>query len=149
MATISIFLPSTITSLGGALPTSGPQAAPPVILADYISPDTRDFVSMLYTFDPIDAQVVIAITTKRGSGAAVSDTGHKLHNIKKIRDSITTEITAEIKTALKRLLTNGDITLKPITFDVDQGSQQVETQISWINNRAGTLQSVRLLLRTT
>jgi len=150
MATLSLTIPSTLTSLGGALPSVGTQAAPPVILADYIDPETRDFASMLYTLDQIDAQVIIAITTKRGSGAAVRDVGHKLHNLKKIKDSIKTDITAEIKTATKKLVTNGDITLKPIDFtSIDRGNQQVDFVVSWYNRRSGTLSSVRLLLQTT
>lgn len=149
MASITIIVPpSTLTSLGGALPTVGVQAEPPVILADYIDPDTRDFASMLSTLDQIDAQVIIAITTKRGSGAAVMDVGHKLHLIKKIRESIKTDITAEIKLALKRLVTNGDITMLPIDFtSVDPGSQQVNFVVKWKNLRSGTLNSVRTLLK--
>ena len=148
MASITIIVPpSTTSALGGALPTVGVQLAPPVILADYISPDTRDFVSMLETLDQIDAQVLIAITTKRGSGAAVMDVGHKLHEIRKIRESIQTDITAGIKLALKRLVTNGDITMKPIEFlTVDPGSQQVDFMVKWVNRRSGTLASVRLLM---
>ncbi|MEA3225142.1 MAG: hypothetical protein U9Q07_04265 [Planctomycetota bacterium] len=149
MATLHLTLPpSTLTALGGALPTVGVQAQPPVILADYIDPDTRDFASMLSTLDQIDAQVVIAITTKRGSGAAVMDVGHKLHEIKKIRESIQTDITAEMTRALKRLVTNGDITMKPIDFlSVDPGTQQVDFMIKWKNKRSGALQSVRLLMK--
>lgn len=148
MASITIIIPpSTLTSLGGALPTVGVQARPPVILADYINPDTRDFASMLSTLDQIDAQVIIAITTKRGSGAAVMDVGHRLHLIKKIRDSIKTDIAAEIKLALKRLVTNGDITMLPIEFvAVDPGNQQVDFIIKWKNKRSGTLNSVRTLM---
>ncbi len=150
MASITVIIPpSTLTALGGALPAVGVQAAPPVILADYIDPDTRDFASMMYTLDPIDAQVIIAITTKRGSGAAVIDVGHYLHKIKKILESIQVDITAGIKLALKRLVTNGDISLLPIDFlNVDPGNQQVEFLVKWKNLRAGTLLSVRLLMRT-
>lgn len=148
MATIAITLPSTLTLLGGPLPSVGAQTAPPVILADLYDPSTRDFRSMLSTFDHIDAQVVIALTTYRGSGAAVEDTGHRLYDIKKIRESIETEIAAEVKTALKRLTTNKDITLLPTTFETDVGNQQVDFVVSWKNNRAGTLASVRLLMGT-
>lgn len=149
MASITIIVPpSTLTALGGALPAVGVQAAPPIILADYIDPGTRDFASMLSTLDQIDAQVIIAITTKRGSGAAVMDVGHRLHKIKKILESIQTDITAEIKLALKRLVTNGDITLKPIKFlNVEPGNQQVDFMVEWVNLRSGTLNSVRTLLR--
>ena len=147
MATLALTLPSAFSSLGGVLPSAGVQAAPPVILADYIDTETRDFASMLSTLDPIDAQVVIAITTKRGSGAAVMDVGTKLHEIRKIKESVRTDIIAEIKTALSKLITNKDITLKPIEFtEILPGKQQISFMVSWVNLRAGTLPSIRALL---
>ena len=146
---ITITAPSTYTMLGGPLPTVGQQSQAPVILADYYNPGTRDFASMMSTLDHIDAQAVIAITTKRGSGPAVENVGNNLHKIKKITDSIETDIKSEIKTAFKRLTDNGDVTLKPITFETDKSNQQVEFVVSWVNNRSGTLASVRALLETT
>ena len=132
--------------MGAALSGTSARPKPPTILADYLDPETGDFASMIRTLDPVDAQVLIALSVKRGSGAAVTADGNELYKIKKILPSCARDVEAAVRNSLSRLVSNRDIDPPTVSVEVNKGSQSVEALISWYNRRSGTKPSVRLLV---
>jgi len=125
---------------------TGPVTDSP-ITADYIDPATGDYVSMTSGLNPIDAQVILALTTVRGSGAAVLDLGQRLGDIDKIRKTVEREIQSEVRQAFKQLLQQRDIRLKSFTFDVQRENDYVGVVIEYVNLRAGGVRAVGLVIQ--
>jgi hypothetical protein len=112
-------------------------ANPSPLLCDNISPKTHDFLSLTTSIDPIDAQVILALKLKRGSGASVFNDGNRLYEIKKMGDSAQSEIKGLIREALSRLIEQRDIQYRGIKFDVwDPANQTASIVVQWINLRA-------------
>ena len=126
-----------MSSIGG-LP------APSPLLADYLDPTSNDFVSLFTSLDPIDLQVVLALKLVRGSGAAVTEDGNNLMDIRKISSTILSEISSEVNIALARLIRNGDIRYRGLKNEtVDAGNQYVQWTVEWNNLRAFNAGQVR------
>lgn len=110
---------------------------PSVLLCDNIDPKSHDFVSLTTTIDPIDAQVINALKIKRGSGASVFNDGNRFHEIKKISDSVQSEIKGLAREALTRLIDQRDIQYRGVIFQqIDSASQTINVTIQWVNLRA-------------
>ena len=135
---------STLSSLGFFVPPS--QLGPPSpLLADNIDPKTKDFRDLFVGADPVDDQVQVAVTTNLGSGSAVLDTGIRLTR-RKMTSDIQDILEADVRQALKRLITNRDISFSSITFgvdsqgnptgQVDQANQTAQINIEFKNLRA-------------
>jgi hypothetical protein len=116
------------------------------ITADYIDPATGDYASMTSGLNPIDAQVVLAMSTVRGSGASVMEDGQSLESIRKIRDTVQREIMSEVRVALKRLIDNEDIRLGTFVFDVQNSNQYVGVVINYENLRASGPRAIQLVI---
>jgi hypothetical protein len=87
--------------------------------------------------DPIDSQVMTALTVQRGSGAAVREDGIRLWDLKKMLPSLLVEVRGRVNEALQRLIEHGDIRLVSVSEDVyDEANQSAQYSISWINQRA-------------
>ena len=134
MAKIS--LPSTSSGLGVAVTRLQAAGQPPNVLADYIDPETGDYLSLVYTYDPVDAMVINALKTVRGSGSAVTSIGARFRDIKKITSSIRTRITTEIETALAVLIKRRDIKVDGYDFEVLKEQQAVQVTFKWKNLRS-------------
>lgn len=148
---IRVNLPSTMSPVGYAVIAPSQLAQPSNLLADNIDPTTNDFVSLFSSVDPIDAQVMIALKTVRGSGAAVQEDGSRFSDLKKITNSVQTEIKSMVRTALGRLITNRDILYKRLVFDeFDPRNQTLQIRIEYINLRAadGQLRSIEMATPT-
>lgn len=98
---------------------------PPAILADAIDPETHDYLSIDRGQDPIDAQVILALKTVRGSGAAVTDTGNQFTSIGKLDDSAEAAFRREAEIALSLLVTNRDIRIDSIEVLVQDDFAEV------------------------
>lgn len=111
--------------------------APSVLLCDNIDPRSHDFVSLTTTIDPIDAQVILAMKLKRGSGASVFNVGNRLHEVRKMGDSVQSEIKGLVKEALQQLVDRRDIQYRGVVFDlIDPANQTIYMTIKWVNLRA-------------
>lgn len=115
--------------------TLPPIPAAPVILADGISEQTKDYLSMLVGADPIDEQVFIALTVLRQSGAAVMNDGQRFQDIRKLTTNAALLIEQEARTALKRLVAQGDIAILRITTTTDSAGNWAECVADYFNNR--------------
>jgi len=136
---IIVGLPSTLSPLGQSFTSPSALGPPSTLLADNIDPETHDYNSLTTGIDPIDSQVLTALSVIRGSGAAVEDTGNKFADIRKITKSVRTEIDTEVRTTLGRLISAGDIRFDGTIFDfIDDGNQAVNIRIQWVNLRSGT-----------
>ncbi len=111
-----------------------PLPPPPVIRADKLVYRDQAFASMTKDTDPVDAAVIEALWRVRGSGAAVQDTGARFLDIEKLDDRAKTVIANEARTALRRIIRRGDITLTKVV--VDTGPDWAEVAVHYINNRA-------------
>ncbi len=133
----SVSLPSTSSPVGYGVTSPGQLAPPSPLLADNIDPQTHDYVSLFRSIDPIDAQVIIALKIVKGSGAAVEDDGSRFRDIRKITQSVKTEIKSEVRRALARLIANRDIKYKGVAFDVfDPSNRTIQARVQWVNLRA-------------
>jgi len=144
--TVTVALPSTVSAIGVSVSVTLPVETFSPITADYIDPATGDYVSMTSGLDPIDAQVVIALNTVRGSGAAVKDEGNNLESVRKIGETVQREIESEVRVALKRLIENGDIKLGTFTFDIQPSNHYVNATVNYQNLRARSNRAVTLVI---
>ena len=128
---------STSTPVGYGVISPGQLAPPSALLARWVDPQTNDFASMTVGMDPIDAQVLLALKVVRNSGPAVAEVGARYIDLKKIQPSTLTDIKAMTKKALSRLIANGDIRYKGVTYDLeDPGNQQIQARVQYVNLRA-------------
>jgi hypothetical protein len=150
MVTVTVSLPSTVSPLGVGVSPTDPFAINSPITADYIDPVTNEYLSMTQGMDPIDAQVIIAIKTIKGSGDAVANDGTRLRDLDKIRPNIEFQIEGEVRNALERLVRNRDIRIDKFVFDVDKPNDTVSFQLDYINLRAkaGTRKSLSIVVRS-
>lgn len=94
-------------------------AKPPAILADDIDPATGELRSILRGIHPVDAHVITALRTKRGSGVSVMATGQRFDDVRKIDDAFPRRIQDECERALSTLIDRGDIRLEKIAVIED------------------------------
>lgn len=119
-------------------------AKPPGILADPIDPKTGEYLSIVKGFDPIDAQVLLALTVKRASGAAVLEDGQSYSEIKKIDDSATSLIESKTRTTLGRLTDRRDIAIDALEPLADPASQSGSVAFRYRNLRSRGPQARKL-----
>lgn len=140
-----VILQSTLSPVGVNSILQQPLAPPSPLLARKIDPETGDYESLFEGRHPIDDQVIVSLRTERSSGAAVTDTGQRFSNLRKITDGIQTEIRAYVQEALRRLITNGDIRLVSIDFEdfeENKSNQTVIFIINYQNLRTGVVSAV-------
>jgi hypothetical protein len=129
--------PAGLSPAGFFVPlTFAAPSEPPGILADAVDPETREYLSIVRGIDPIDEQVLIALTLKRGSGAAVTDEGQDFASIRKMDESTATLIDTETRRALSRLVTQADIRIRKITPLADANDDWAEVVVEYENLRA-------------
>lgn len=137
---MAIVVPFTGSEIGFFIRSPGALGPPSPLLADNIDPETNDFASLFTGMNVIDAQVVVAVTYIRESGAAIMEDGIKFTS-RKIDKSTKREVTADVKIALGRLIRNGDIRFVGVDFGeadegIDPSSQSVNILIKYVNLRA-------------
>jgi hypothetical protein len=135
-----LVIPPTGSSLGFFIQSPGALPNPSPLLADNIDPETNDFASLFKGTNVIDAQVIVAVTFRRGTGTAVLEDGILLTS-RKITISTKREIEADVRIALRRLIKNGDIRLESVDFGdddegIDPGNQTTNFLVSYVNLRA-------------
>jgi hypothetical protein len=134
---VPAYISSTQTPIGYGVAPPSLLGPPSPLLADKINPITHDYESLSEGRDPIEAQVLIALSIVRGSGAAVLNIGHRLHEIRKILPSLQHDIESKVREALKLLIKNRDIRYRGIELSInDEGNQTVEAVVKWVNLRA-------------
>lgn len=127
--------PAGISNLGTTELTEWkPLPPPPVIRADRLNYQSQAFTSVTTDRDPVDAAVIEALWRVRGSGAAVRNTGARFLDIRKLDDRAKVLLESEARTALRRLIQRGDITIKNIVVEV--GGDWAEVTVHYLNNRA-------------
>lgn len=143
---VSVSLPSTVSPLGSGVTQTLPAVTHDPITADFIDPSTGEFASMVKGINPIDGQVIVALNTVRGSGAAVMETGNNLMDIKKIRPTVEREVESEIRFALKRLIENRDIRIDSFEIEANRSAQQVDVVLNYTNLRALSVNAVGIVI---
>ena len=110
---------------------------PSPLLADNVDPATRDFADLFVGMDPVDAQVLVALTTIRGSGAAVENDGVPAAP-RKMTDALARELEGDARLALRRLVEFGDVQIISAAPDVvDDSVQFAQMRVSYHNLRTG------------
>jgi hypothetical protein len=137
---MALVIPPAGSSLGFFIKSPGALPNPSPLLADNIDPETNDFASLFNGMNVIDAQVIVAVTYVRGTGAAIQEDGI-LFTSRKITASTPREIEADVRIALGRLIRNADIRLVSVDFGddnegIDPGNQVVNMLIKYVNLRA-------------
>ena len=135
----------------GVSPLSGPfpetlqeLGLPAPILADMIDPETGEFESLLEGRDPVDAQVLVALSIARGTGAAVLNTGNRFRDARFVSEDDARLIESEARRALALLVSRGDIEILSLTvqsrddFTLDSGivDDFLELTVIYLNLRA-------------
>lgn len=130
-------LPSTLAPIG-AVAVPGLALQPPSpLLAEDIDPATGDYRSLFEGADPIDAQVQLAVSTVRGSGLSVLEDGLEI-TADKMDDSVLRTLESDVRIALGRLISNGDILLEGVEFvQVSEADATVQLHANYVNLRSG------------
>ena len=125
---LSSFTPPQVSTLG----------APPPILADRIDPRTGDIATLLEGDDPTDAAIQWQLTIRQGSGAALGDNGHRLHEITKATESAPTQIADEGRRVTAKFRERGDITDVLAEGSTPGGSTAIKAlSLTYHNARTG------------
>jgi len=129
--------PAGLTPAGFFVPET--FAAPSLaagFLADAVDPETGEYLSISRGIDPIDSQVLTALTLLRGSGAATMDDGQEFTRIPKVDDTTAALVDAEARRALARLVANGDIAVRKIYSNTSPDADWAEVAVDFENRRA-------------
>jgi hypothetical protein len=147
---MAVTLPSVYSAIGQPVSSPSELAPPSPLLADNIDPDTGDFASLETGMDPIDAQVVFALSVRRNSGPAVLGVGNDLHTLGKMGESGQQQIKGVVQLALHRLIDNEDIEYLGTEFDLwDESNQTAYIRVGWKNLRTYNAQVRSLTLETS
>ena len=131
-----VVLPMGLHRLGlDGPPTYDPIAAAPVLAAEDFDQLTKDLRSLTVGVDPIDAQVQVAMTTLRRSGAAVISTGQRFQDVRKLDTNASLLLEQEARTCLARLVAANDISIERVDVVADPGGQWAEVTIDYVNKR--------------
>ncbi len=128
--------PAGLHPLGLFIESPGPNAPASPILADNIDTTTGEYLDLFVGDDIVDAQVKIALKVVRRSGPAVIEDGQRFQDIRKLGNTATKQIEAEARTALARLVRQGDITIASFEVEVNEGSQDANTVLRYVNMRS-------------
>lgn len=137
---------SALAPAGFFIASPGSLGPPSPLLADNIDPKTKDFRDLFVGADPIDDQVQVVATTRRGSGGSVLDIGLRLSRDKLVSD-IQDQIEGDMRLAFARLIRNRDINFKRVSFggpdangeptgETDESDQSLQVNIEYRNLRA-------------
>ncbi len=130
--------PAGVSPAGFFVPqTYADPTAPPGILADAVDPQTGEYLSISRGMDPIDQQVLIALTVGRGSGVAVQDEGHEFGSVRKTTETARTILDATARRALDRLVRAGDIRIREIVAEADPSGDSGGVTVEYENQRTG------------
>lgn len=137
-------IPSTTSPIGFFVAAPGELGPPSPMLADNIDPNTKDYASLFVGMNSIESQVIMAMTTIKGSGASVQSIGTDPPP-RKMGTGYTNTMIADARAALSRLVTNRDIRLIKVDFDIDDPTNQsAQLRVVWRN-----LRSIDAVDRTT
>ena len=145
MTIITVAIPSTSQPAGAIVTATDPLDQPSPLKARLWDPKEKDWVSLTRGMDPIDAQVVNAISIIRWAGPTTEEEGTRIRDIRKMSPSLQDQVKSEVNRALARLRRNRDIRLVGIYFDIESpGQQMLQFRVEYINLRApkGSTRSV-------
>jgi len=136
----TVILPAGLHELGAAAGTDFVTAeSPPTLLADDIDATTGELNSLIEGIEPEDSAVIQIMRTKRGSGAAVLDIGHRFHLIEKNDDRAPDLAKAYAREAFADLVNGGFIELHDIdTSQFGQIGDGLGIFLSYTILRTGT-----------
>jgi len=130
-------------------PSNESEADDSPLLADNVDPHTRDFADLFVGMDPVDSQVLVALTTIRGSGAAVVEDG-VTEPPRKMTASLANELESDAKNALRRLVGGGDVEVVSVKLEeVSETNQYAQRRVQYRNLRSGKLVSSSVPLSPT
>ncbi|AUX31919.1 MULTISPECIES: hypothetical protein [Sorangium] len=118
--------------------------SPPAHLADWIDPRTGDFASLLTGIDPVDSMVQLALTIERGTGAAVTDVGHRFRTVKKVDDSTPSLLRSLTEEALSSLLQRKLIRIEKLDVEADPDGDLGAVFLAYSNLLSGTRRELRV-----
>lgn len=108
---------------------------PPGVLTRAYDPQTFQLGSLMRGRDPIDDQVIVALTRVRGSGSAVEDIGARFLDVGELTEGAASELAAEARFALRHLVARRDIDLTRATSAVFPELQAAEVVVEYLNLR--------------
>ncbi|WP_437759478.1 hypothetical protein [Sorangium sp. So ce1389] len=118
--------------------------SPPAYLADWIDAQTGDLESILTGIDPVDSMVQLAVTIERGTGAAVTDVGHRFRTVKKVDDSTPSLLRSLAEEALSSLLQRKLIRLERLDVEADPDGDLGAIFLAYSNLLSGTRRELRV-----
>ncbi len=131
-----VVLPFGLHPLGlGVPPVIEALPPPPVIAAEKFSTATKDIESVLESADVVDAQVQLALSRLRRSGASVATTGQRFQDVRKLDDQAAVLLEQEARTSLALLVARGDIRIDGISIAIESAGAWAELTVDYINNR--------------
>lgn len=134
-----------VTSAGFWAPTEAtPIFGLPAFLADDIDPATGEYRSILSGADPTDAALLVALTTVRGSGVSVMETGQKFNQARMISPSLERYLREEVDFALRHLVEARQIRIDRVS--VVKGDDWAELAVLYTNLATQVQRQVQLPL---
>jgi hypothetical protein len=118
---ISLFLETNFTSPSGVVGW----------LADPIDVATGDYLSIEKGFDPVDAAVLTAFRTVRGSGSAVEQVGQDFAAHPRVDPQLEPFMREEVRLAVKNLTDAGDVAIQKVT--VTPYGDTADIYVEWSN----------------
>jgi len=137
--------PAGVTPAGFFLPVKFAFSNTPIaMLADPIDPATGELLSIERGFDPVDAAVINALRTRRGSGSAVESVGQRFRDATHVTPQLASFMREEVRLALLSLSSSNQIRLESV--EVVEGDDYADVIIEYVNVVRGEQRSVAVAL---
>lgn len=125
--------PAGVTPASGfAVNEAGEVLKPLPILADKISVETGEVLSLLEGYDPLDAFVIEAMRVERDSGAAVQGIGQRFKSVTHVEDTNPQIIDSLTREAFRPVISDGLLELEPVKAKANEkDGAQLEVEIEY------------------
>ncbi len=132
-----IIAPAGVSAASFHTPTVfADPALPPAILADDIDPSTGNLRSILVGIHPVDSAVITRLRTRRGSGASVSEVGQRFDRVKKVDETILSQLRTEVDVMLQDLVDRRDIRIEQVLSEEDGDTARVFVEYTNLRTQA-------------
>jgi hypothetical protein len=115
---------------------------PRAFAAERINPDTGELESLTVGRDPVQAAVITAARTERGTGGSVQSTGQRFRDVRKLGPTGTELLRTEAQKMFAPLVAQGLARVLNVTITGGDDEASASVVVAWRNLLDGTDRSI-------
>lgn len=102
--------------------------APPGLAADMIDPSTGELLSLTQGLHPVDAAIITALRTTRGTGTAVQSAGQRYRDVQRAGSGAADVLAQETRFALSALVEARQLRIDLLTVEIEGTAGVIEVR---------------------